>query len=118
MITEKRQFGNAGEELAVKFLRKKGYKIREQNFNIRQGEIDIVAEFKNEIIFVEVKTRTSDAFGSAFESITRKKADRIITAAWTYLKKFQLEDRLFRIDAVSVTFPGPVIEHLENALEE
>ena len=59
---------NSGEDLATEFLRKKGYKILERNFEANQGEIDIIAKDDKELVFVEVKTRTDMAFRRSFRS--------------------------------------------------
>ncbi len=119
MITEKRKFGNEGEELAEKFLKKQKYKILEKNFLVHQGEIDIISESpEKEIVFVEVKTRKSMAFGSAIESISAKKARRLTVTAYIYLKKKGWEHRDFRIDLIAIQYPGPIIEHIQSAIEE
>lgn len=118
MITEKRLFGDQGEAIAEEYLRKKEYKILQKNFLVRQGEIDIVAESKEkELVFVEVKTRKTSSFGSAIEGVSHAKIKRLIAAAYSYLKKHHLEERDFRIDVIGIDFPGPTIEHIENAGE-
>jgi len=119
MLTEKRKFGDKGEEIAEEFLKKKKYKILEKNYLIRQGEIDIVAlSPEKEIVFVEVKTRKNTTFGSAVEGISSNKAKRLIMAAYSYLKKNNWEQRDFRIDVIGIQYPGPTIEHILSAVEE
>ncbi len=118
MKTTKRIFGDEGELAAEKFLRKNGYKILERNFLVSQGEIDIVAQHKQTLVFVEVKTRKSNAFGSALEAVSPAKAQKLAAAAYIYLEQHKLADVDFRIDVVTVTFPGPVIEHYESAVGE
>ncbi len=118
MKTPRRAFGDEGELAAEKYLRKLGYKIIERNFLVRQGEIDIVAKQNSTIVFVEVKTRRSDAFGSALDSISSAKAQKLAAAAYIYLSQHKLDDVDFRIDVITITFPGPVIEHFESAIGE
>ena len=60
----KRDFGNTGENLATEYLEKQGYTILERNFYCKQGEIDIIAKIKKTLVFIEVKTRKSDTFGT------------------------------------------------------
>lgn len=106
-----------GEELAVKFLKEKGYKIIERNFRKGYGEIDIVATYKNILVFVEVKTRTSGAYGTPFEAITYFKLRTLTKTAEFYKHTHaNLPDQL-RIDAIAVILKNEkinAIEHLEN----
>lgn len=107
-----------GEDLAAKFLKDKGYKIIERNFRKGYGEIDIIAVHKNILVFVEVKTRTGDLYGSPFEQISYFKLKSLIKTAQFYkLIKPKLPEAL-RIDAIAVSLDysnNPVnIEHMEN----
>ena len=69
-----REFGNKGEDLACEYLIKNGYEILERNKHFSKlCEIDIIAKFKNKIVFIEVKTRKTDAFGTPMEAITKSK---------------------------------------------
>ena len=112
------QTGNYGETLAVEFLKKQGYRILERNFRIRGGEIDIVAKDKNNLVFVEVKTRWSHEFGLPAESVTPWKIRFLIRAAQFYLAKTKGFDNPYRIDVVSVDFAedqdNPKIELIRN----
>ncbi len=109
--------GDEGEELAADFLQKKGYKIIERNFRIRGGEIDIIAIFQDTLVFIEVKTRSSNKFGTPLESITPWKLKALIRTAQFYkIKNKNLPDGM-RIDAVTVEHDlsgVPQIEHIEN----
>lgn len=114
--------GKLGEDLASKFLEKKGYKIIERNFKKRYEEIDIVAidssEKNSVLVFVEVKTRTSSEYGSPLEAITYWKLKSLIKAAQYYkLTHKNLPDGL-RIDAVSIKLgyngKAESIEHIKN----
>lgn len=111
-----------GEELAVEFLRKKGYKIIDRNFRRGYGEIDIVAienlGKEKTLIFVEVKTRSSTKFGSPLEAIPFWKIKSLVRTAQFYkLIHSNLPDSL-RIDAVAVTLSKnnsvENIEHVKN----
>ena len=83
--------GEMGEEYAVKFLNKKKYKILERNYRKRYGEIDIIAENKNYIVFVEVKTRHTDSMTSASDAVNRQKQLKIIKTASLYLAENETE---------------------------
>lgn len=107
--------GKKGEELARAYLEKLGYKIIECNKRFsRFCEIDIIALDKNTLVFVEVKTRTTEICGHPFEAVTRTKYNHIKQGIFMYLKDYP-EYKKFRIDAVSVLLkPEIKIEHLKN----
>jgi putative endonuclease len=117
MATTK-QTGDYGETLACEFLKKQGYKILERNFLIRGGEIDIVAEDKDDLVFVEVKTRYTHEFGPPAESVTPFKIRFLIRASEFYLLKHKKVDIAYRIDVVTVDFAKsrekPEIELIRN----
>jgi len=107
-----------GEDLATKFLKEKRYKIIERNFRKGYGEIDIIAIHKNTLIFVEVKTRTSNSYGTPFEAISYYKLKSLLKTAEFYKAlNPKLPDAL-RIDAISVMLDNSEnlssIEHIEN----
>jgi putative endonuclease len=107
--------GLKGEDLAVNYLKKKGYRILEKNFRTQLGEIDIIAEQNGTIVFVEVKTRTTDAFGLPEEAVTWQKQERIKKVALLYLKGLKRVPPV-RFDVLSIELkPEPVIEHIEYA---
>lgn len=111
--------GNKGEELAVKFLRQKGYLIVERNFKTKFGEIDIIAKDNNTIVFVEVKTRTNDYFGYPFEAVDERKRVKLKNLALIFMKKYNKEFPI-RFDIVSILFMSngdKKIEHIEDAFE-
>jgi putative endonuclease len=115
--------GRAGEAAARSFVaRKLDYEIVETNFRTREGEIDIVARSDHELVFIEVKTRTSKKFGHGVEQISRTKAQRLQTTARRYLEQNGLDDVDWRLDllVVEMTRSGRVlgIQHVENAIEE
>ncbi|MCM1002710.1 MAG: YraN family protein [Candidatus Gastranaerophilales bacterium] len=107
--------GKNGEQVALDYLEKQGYKIIETNKHFsRQCEIDIIALDKDTLVFCEVKTRTTTVCGVPFESITRAKYQHIKTGLYLYLQENPAYKK-FRIDVISVTLnPELKIEHLKN----
>ena len=106
--------GNAGEDLACRYLEKRGYKILERNKHYsRLCELDIIAQDKNTTVFVEVKTRKSDAFGTPAEAVTKTKLENIKKGVQYYLSENKVKN--FRIDVICITLkPEIKIEHLKN----
>ncbi|MEP0821468.1 MAG: YraN family protein [Ignavibacterium sp.] len=111
--------GDAGEKIAVDFLRSQGFIIHETKFRHGRGEIDIVAEEKGELVFVEVKTRGSLRFGEPEESVGDAKEKRIRKAAMGYCVRRRLTQRFYRFDVVSIRFQGRIVvlKHLRNAFQ-
>lgn len=105
--------GAIGETMAQKFLKKKGYKIVEKNFNTPLGEIDIIARIKDLIVFVEVKDRSTKKFGLPREAVTPNKQQKIKTVALLWLKKNNLFESKVRFDVVEII--GEIVNHIENA---
>lgn len=106
--------GNAGEDLACRFLQKNGYEILERNKRYsRFCEIDIIAKFKSTIVFVEVKTRSTDEYGVPFEAITKSKYENIYKGVQHYLSENKVKD--YRIDVIGITLkPELKINHIKN----
>lgn len=97
----KRLLGNKGENLAVEYLKGKGFKILQRNFRTPLGEIDIIAEDREALVFIEVKTRSGDSFGLPFEAVDSKKRERMRRIALLYLKNLDKE-RPVRFDVISI----------------
>ncbi len=116
----RRETGLLGEKLAQDFLRKKGYRIRETNYRCPAGEMDIIAEQKGCLVFIEVRTKTSRDFGSPEESITKIKMERLKTIAAHYEQSQENLPPLRRIDFVAVELDArgkpSRIELIENAV--
>jgi putative endonuclease len=105
--------GQIGEKQAVDFLLKKNYLILEKNFRFKLLEIDIIAldQANDELVFVEVKTRSSSRFGDPSQAVDGKKLRNLVTAAQIYLKQSGL-NKSFRFDIISL-LPDST-EHFEN----
>ncbi len=95
--------GKYCEDEAVRFLKKRGYKILERNYRSRFGEIDVIAKDGNSLVFVEIKSRASPLFGPPQLRVTKKKRENIIKTALSYLKINSMIDAECRIDVVSVS---------------
>ncbi len=108
--------GRKGEDLAVEYLKNKGYFILERNFICRQGEIDIIAIDKDYIVFIEIKSRTNTEYGLPSEAVTEEKIKHILKSASYYLHIKGLENVNVRIDAIEVYIKGN--EHYINHIEQ
>ena len=115
MDLTKTQIGRQGEELAAKHLKKSGYKILERNYRSGHQEIDLVCRDGDYIVFVEVKARSSTAFGTPAEHITARKQAYLQKAALAYLAENGLTEQPARFDAVEVFLPEGRIHHIPNA---
>ena len=105
--------GDAGECRAAEYLQKLGYNIIERNVNIAGAELDIIAFDGRYLAFIEVKTRTTNKYGSAIEAVTKAKAKQIIKCAKFYINRKKLYEREIRFDIIAIT--GTEIEHIKNA---
>ena len=108
-----RKSGIDGENIAVEYLKKQGYAIMERNFSTKVGEIDIIAQDRDTIVFVEVKTRENAKFGQPIESITYQKVRSIIRTAQWYLTAKRKHDCPCRFDVIEI-LRGEVT-HTKNA---
>ncbi|WKZ47888.1 MAG: YraN family protein [Anaerolineales bacterium] len=109
--------GRWGEEVAVEYLVQRGYAIVARNARTPYGEIDIVAKQGEAVIFVEVKTRTSNTMGLPEESITARKRQHMVAAAEHYAVEHEIDN--WQIDVVAIEGkPGskPLITYFENAI--
>lgn len=108
--------GEKGEEIAIAYLKKKGYTILNRNYKTPFGEIDIIVKDKNTIVFVEVKSRNSLSFGKPFESVNLRKQERLRRSALFYLRNLKKEEAI-RFDVVSIILKseGYEIEHIKEA---
>jgi putative endonuclease len=117
----RKRLGDAGEEIATRELVRRGYVVRERNWRCPEGELDMVAEQGQMLVFVEVRTRRGDRFGTPEESITPAKRAHLIAAAQAYLQAHSLQDRDWRIDVVAVEMSAQGqlwrVDVIENAIE-
>ncbi len=102
MENDYKKIGKFGENIAVKFLKIRGYKILEQNFMCKQGEIDIIAKDRNEYIFCEVKTRRTNKYGSPIDAVNFYKKKHIWNATKYYLYKNKLMNKNIRFDVIEI----------------
>lgn len=110
--------GQTGEDVAEIYLLKKGYEIIERNFSCRQGEIDIIAKDKNELVFIEVKTRTNRNYGEPIDAITYYKKKHMLKSIQFYLYLRRLENNFIRIDVIEVyqRKDGFRVNHIKKAI--
>jgi putative endonuclease len=112
----RREFGDAGENLAASFLVSSGMRLLDRNVNTPFGEVDLLCEDGDEIVFAEVKTRQSDEYGYPEESITPGKFRHMSASAESVLSERGWENRFWRLDVVAIRMlPGkePEIVHLK-----
>ena len=116
---EKKELGKKGEEKALRFLKKKGYRIIEKNYVCKMGEMDIIAKDKDTLTFIEVKTRTSAEFGPPQLAVNSSKQRQLSKVALNYLKEKQLEEVRARFDVVAILLgqKGEQIELIRDAFE-
>lgn len=117
VLSDKISLGKKGEELALSYLKSKKYKIIEKNVRNRFGEIDIIAKDQGTLVFIEVKTRTSEAFGSPIQGINERKKERLRQLATRYIAENGLIEQEVRFDVLGILQTGKEtkIEHIPNA---
>lgn len=118
-MAEHNDFGNLAENLAADYLSRKNYKILVRNFRYQRAEIDIVAEFEDLIVVVEVKARGTDLFMEPQEAVTKKKIKAIVLCADYFMKERNLDKEVrFDIIAVLPDSAGKLqITHIEDAFQ-
>lgn len=112
--------GERGERIAERYLTGKGLRILERGYRARCGEIDLIAEEGEELVFVEVKTRTSARFGDPLEAVTPWKRRRILRAASLYLQSRGAWNRPCRFDVMAIRLDshgGAEVEHVRGAFD-
>jgi putative endonuclease len=119
MTMARQALGKLGEELAVGELQRRGYAITAQRYRTPCGEIDIVADDRGTIVFVEVKARADAEFGTAAEAVTPWKQRRLARMARDYLTRERVVDRPCRFDVVAIMFDTaePSIDVFQNAFD-
>lgn len=117
---ERHELGKIGENIAIKYLEQIGYEILQRNFECKQGEIDIIAKDKKEIVFVEVKTRANTLYGKPKEAVDAIKQKHIYKSAEFYIYIKHLENYPVRIDVIEVYKKKEkyVVNHIKKAITE
>ncbi len=117
--TNRIRLGKLGEQKAAEYLKQKGYRIRERNFRCREGEIDLIADHGEYLVFVEVKSRyATEEMINPLISMTRKKCNRIRLLGQTYLARHKIRTKQPRFDVIGIVFQNQKqysLEHIENA---
>ena len=117
MLT-KQELGKCGEKIATKYLKENSYQIVQRNYRCRFGEIDIIAYKDNYLIFVEVKTKQNDKFGSPQAEVNLRKQKKLQQLARYYISQNQDQNIDFRFDVIGIMYRGVEdykLSHLENA---
>ena len=115
-MREKKRLGADGEDLATRFLKENGYRVLERNFRYGRGEIDIIAEDAGTIVFVEVKSRSSESFGSPEGAVDSRKQRQLSKLALAYLQKEKLLHRVdCRFDVVAISHQSNSIRLIKDA---
>jgi len=115
-----RQLGKKGEEFAIEYLKQRGYNILRQNYRAgRLGEIDLIASRENRIVFIEVKSRTGDSYGTPAEAVSYKKQNTIKRVASCFLKECGEPDSEVQFDVIEIIMTKDIslmdINHIEQA---
>ncbi|MCY4146046.1 MAG: YraN family protein [Chloroflexi bacterium] len=116
-----KQTGDRGEQLARAYLRRQGYAILHSNWSRIDGELDIVAQRRGILAFVEVKTRRDASTEAALASITPSKRQRLLNAAYRYLHEHRIDaDMPWRVDVIAIALEPngtATIAHVEDAFD-
>lgn len=117
---QRHETGKIGEDIAVRYLNEKGYQIIERNFECIQGEIDVIAKDKKELVFIEVKTRASALYGLPKEAVDKTKKKHIYKSAEYYIYLKHLENTPIRIDVIEVYKKNDKykLNHIKQAIIE
>jgi TIGR00252 family protein len=112
----KKDIGRQGEQIAKEYLQKKGYQILDTNWYNHHCELDIVAKDGEELVIVEVKTRTTSIFGDPSDAVNTKKMRRMINTADSYIRRHNLNNET-RFDIISIIYEKKTyqIEHIKDA---
>ncbi len=115
-MNRRTSLGNKGEDIAVNYLLNNGYRIMERNWRFHHKEVDIIAADQSDIIFIEVKTRTDERYGSPEEAVDYKKQVFLIEAAEEYVILNNIDANI-RFDIISIILKSgiPSVNHIKNA---
>ena len=112
MTEARRALGKKGEAVARAFLERRGVRILAANYTCAAGEIDLIGREREALLFIEVKTRTSDAFGPPQLAVHQRKQRQIVRAAQWFLAERRVSDVACRFDVVAVTVLGDGVPHI------
>lgn len=107
--------GKLGEEIALKYIISKGGRIIERNYRTKMGEVDLIAKFNGELVFVEVKSRSNINYGYPSEAVNYNKKRKITSVAKYYILDNSLENLSIRFDVIEIYFNEKKINHIVNA---
>ncbi len=113
------ELGKQGEKVALQYLLSKGYIIHHKNWRCGKIEIDLIAEKEERIVFIEVKTRSTDLYGQPEEAVDDKKEQQLINGAQIFAEKHRLEEEI-RFDIISIILNKDEvrINHIEEAFTD
>lgn len=114
-LTLKKQVGQAAEHFARDYLVSKGLSFVQSNFYCKQGEIDLIMKERDSLVFVEVRYRSSSAFGSAAESVTYPKQQKVLRAAEYYLMQHRIPNHFCRFDVIGIAGNQKEVEWIKDA---
>ncbi len=121
LLPARKLLGNKSELLAASLLLDKGFNILAKNWSCKFGELDIVARFKDTLVFVEVRSRSCDDTVIPAESVGRTKQLKLCRTAAAFIRKHRLHNVLCRFDVIAIAWkkniPNPVISHYEHAFD-
>ena len=119
MPIERKELGRRGEQLALRYLKKNGYRLIQTNYVCKLGEMDIIAQERDTLAFIEVKTRTTTEFGPPQLAVNSSKQRQLSKVALNYLKEKHLEEVKARFDVVAILLgqKGEQIELIRDAFE-
>jgi putative endonuclease len=116
---DRKEYGDEGEEAAVRFLEGRGYRVHARNYSCRYGELDVVAEREDTVCFVEVRMRSTAVWGDPSHTVSFAKQRKVVKAALHFLQAHRLRDKMLRFDVISVVGRGEraTVEHLPGAFD-
>ena len=119
VAVDRREYGDEGEEAAVRLLEAQGYRVRARQYSCRYGELDVVAERGELLCFVEVRMRSTAVWGDPSHTVSWEKQRKVVKAALHYLMAHRVRDRMVRFDVISVVGRGEkaTVEHLPGAFD-
>lgn len=117
--TSRQVFGGEAEQLVVEHLEREGFVVRDRNVHCRRGELDVVAERGPVLAFVEVRMRSTAAWGDPSQTVTHAKQRKVVLAAHEYCQRHRLFERVIRFDVASVVGRGRggAVEYIADAFE-